>query len=339
MNEVEIRDRLRQAVGDIPYPAGLSSRVEARLKYSTLDDLGTRTGRKQSPRLVNLGRAGSLVAALLVVLLMASLVLAVDLWLVNTRPVAPAVPVGQDPSSIKQYQSMVSVDLQRLDDAPAYSCTSFDDPNCLPETALTASALQQWLDDLESSQPPARFAVLDRLMRQDLAFAISDQNAFVTAYKARDPNSLNTGAGTGWVSRTLARDIIASSQGTIVQYTAQVRLDRTYLLACALCQRLVSQNQVSCPPSQTPSCVDEIAAVKEQVVIFLEDLVRLFAPDTLAAKDSRLQTDLVTADRELDAMEAALSAGDQVARQSHHDALRQAINRVESDATSIAGST
>jgi hypothetical protein len=329
MNEAEIRDRLHQAVGDWRYPAGLSSRVEARLERPTLDQhLRTGTDGRPGPWLVSLGRAGSVVAALLVVLLMASLVLGVRVWLLNTKPV---VPTGPDPS-IKHYQSLINVDMQRLQDAPEYTCTYIDDADCLPEMALFSAALQQWLDDLDR-RPPARFAALGDLMRQHLFVAISEQNAFVTAYKAKDPNWVNLPYD-DWSVTDFARDIVASSQGTTVQYTAEVRLDRAYLLACVLCQRL-SQNQVTCQASQTPTCANEIAAVRLQVETFQGDLVRLYAPDSLVPKDGRLQADLAATDVALNAMASGLSAGDQVALQAGHDTLRQALNRIVSDAADI----
>ena len=331
MNEAEIRDRLQQAVGEWRYPAGLSSRVEAQLKGPTLDQhLRTGPDRRRGPWLMSLRRASSLVGALLIVLLMASLVLGVRVWLLNTHPV---VPTGPDPS-VKHYQSMISVDLQRLQDAPEYTCTYIDDADCLPYMALFSAALQQWLDDLDRP-PPARFAALDDLMRQHLFVAISEQNAFVTAYAAKDPNWVNLPYD-DWSVMDFARDIVASSQGTTVQYTAEVRLDRAYLLACVLCQRL-SQNQVTCQASQTPTCADEIAAVRLQVETFQGDLVRLYAPDAFVAKDGRLQADLAATDAALDAMASGLSAGDQVALQAGHDTLRQALNRVVSDAADISG--
>jgi hypothetical protein len=331
MNEAEIRERLRQAVGEARYPAYLSSRVEAEIGHLTLDQ-HVRTGpdRRRGPGLVSLRRAGSLVGALLVVLLMASLVLGVRVWLLNTHQVEPA---GPDPS-VKHYQSMISVDLQRLQDAPEYTCTYIDDAHCLPQMALFSAALQQLLDDLDR-RPPARFAALDDLMRQHLFVAISEQNAFITAYEAKDPNWVNLPYD-DWSVMDFARDIVASSQGTTVRYTAEVRLDRAYLLACVLCQRL-SQNQVTCQASQTPTCADEIAAVRLQVETFQGDLVRLYAPDAFNAKDGRLQADLAATNAALNAMASGLSAGDQVALQTGHDTLRQALSRVVSDAADISG--
>jgi len=343
MNEAEIRERVRQAVGDSRYPAGFASRVEARLNHSTLDQpRRTRLERRHKPWLVTLGRAGSLVGALLLLLLVASLVLGVHMWVMQTRPAVPATSVRQD-LSVKYYQARLSVDQQRWQDTPLYTgCNSFGDANCVASSAPVIAALQLWLDDLDRSEPPAKFAALDALMRRDLAADISAQKAFNTAYEAKDVKATQAANAASFANETqfgyLARAIIASRQGTIVQYKAEVRLDREYLVACALCQQLVSTNQVSCPQGQTPTCLDQIAAVRTQVEIFMGHLVQLFAPDALSAKDAQLEADLVTADGDLDAIAAALSAGDQAALQTGHDALRQAVTQVESDATDIAGS-
>jgi len=101
------------------------------------------------------------------------------------------------------------------------------------------------------------------------------------------------------------------------------------------CQQFVARTRCPARAGQTPSCIDEIAAIRLQVETFQEDVARTFAPDSLAAKDGRMQADLLAADRSLDALESALSAGDQVALQAGHDALRQALSRVESDAADI----
>jgi hypothetical protein len=341
MNEAEIRERLRQAVGDSPYPAGFSSRVEAQLQHSTRDQHHRNSAPpRPRPWLVSLGRAGSLVGALLVVLLMASLVLGVHFWLMNTHPVVPAAPLGRS-LTIKQYQALVRADQQRLDSEPGGYC-SITDTECPAVAALNTAAMQQWLDDLNHSQPPARFAAVDALMRRQLALAISYQNAAMTAYRARDQKGVETAFAAGAseldVLDRQAGDIIASTQGTMVTYTTAVRMNRALLLACDLCQLLLSQDQVTCQSSQTPTCVDEIAAVRGQVEAFQADLIKLYAPDSLAAKDGRLQADLVAADTALDAMTLAQLADDQAALQAGHDALRRAINRVESDASDIAGS-
>lgn len=98
----------------------------------------------------------------------------------------------------------------------------------------------------------------------------------------------------------------------------------------------MSPNQVSCDASQTPGCVDELAATKVQVETLQDALVRGFAPDSLAAKGGRLQADLLAADVALDAISSALSAGDQLQLGTGRNALRQALSRVDRGATDIA---
>jgi hypothetical protein len=342
MNEAQIRERLRQAVGEATYPANLSSRVKARLKDPTPEN-GPRTLQRpgQRPWLAGMGRTASFVAALIVVLLVAALVAGVHAW--RDGAFNPhSAPAGHH-LTIKQYQDLVSADQQALNDQ-SYNCVSFDTPEyCLPASARRAAAMQHWLGDLNLSQPPARFAALDALMRRDLALALSGEKAWAAAYRVKDATAISIASdqANGEVDTVgrLAGDITASTQGTIATYTGQVRLARTYLLACVLCQRLVSQKQVSCPATQKPSCVDEVAAVRLQVETFLETLVVPYAPDSIAAKDARLQSDLLAADVSIDAMTAALSAGDQVSLQAGHDALRQALNRVDTDAGDIAGTS
>jgi len=350
MSETQIRERLHRAVGEARYPAYLTARIAGRLKNPAREQSPqTFRRRSDSPWLAGLGRTRSLIGVLLVVLLIVVLAVGVNAWragnLVNIRP----APAGPDPA-VKKYQAMVSADDQRVKaTGSGYFCT-YTEVGCLPAMAvqtatlqaLQTAALQQFLDDLSRSQPPARFAALDALLRRHLVLAISASNAFVTAYKVKDDKG-TTEANDTFSTELNAiinqdEDISVSSQGTVAAYSTDVRLDKELLLACVLCQQFVGQNQVSCPAGQTPSCIDEIAAIRLQVETFQEDVARTFAPDSLAAKDGRMQADLLAADRSLDALESALSAGDQVALQAGHDALRQALSRVESDAADIASS-
>ncbi|HXC76752.1 MAG TPA: hypothetical protein VNU19_06855 [Candidatus Acidoferrum sp.] len=96
MNEAQIRERLRRAVGEPNYPAYLPSRVQARLSHSAPD-----VSPQASPRLSWLGgvaRTLSVAAALLIVLLIAAIVLGVHVWLPNMRHSQPAGP-GVHPSA------------------------------------------------------------------------------------------------------------------------------------------------------------------------------------------------------------------------------------------------
>ncbi len=111
MNEAQIRERLRLAVGETRYPAGFSSRVEARLRQPALNqDVPTNPGRNQSPWLVGLRLTLSLVAALLVVLVLGALLVGVYAWRIHSKA------AGRD-TAIMQYQAMLRTDQQTLDSA------------------------------------------------------------------------------------------------------------------------------------------------------------------------------------------------------------------------------
>jgi hypothetical protein len=90
MNESTFRSVFHKAVGEVHYPAGLSNRVEFLIKAR-----GARSTaiRGRGPFRTSVGRSGSLAAALLVVLLIASVMVGVHVWrdrsLLNTSPAAP----------------------------------------------------------------------------------------------------------------------------------------------------------------------------------------------------------------------------------------------------------
>jgi hypothetical protein len=340
MNEAQFRDRLHKAVGEAKYPAYLPSRVEAHLQSSAPTKGKHAFGRPGfGRRLPGVGRASSLVAALLVVLLVGALVVGVRAWrdggLPKTQPVSPSV---QDPS-IKRYQTLIGTDSQRVISSQSNNCASLADA-CPTAAANVVAALQQWLDDLDATRPPTRFAYLDAQMRRHIPLAISGLNAAVTAYKAKDQagmdNAINAAVNERDALEAEVNDIVGARPATNAAYKAVVRSDNANLLACTACQQLLSQNQVSCPASQTPSCPDQIAAARFQLETFQGDVVHDFAPDSLVALDAHLQADLFAASVELSAMDAALSGGDHAALQNGRTLLRQALDRVASDVANIA---
>ena len=246
-------------------------------------------------------------------------------------------PAAQDPA-IRQYQAMLGTDEQKVTGSQSNNCISLDD-KCPTAAAAVIAALQHWLDDLNASPAPVRFAYVDAEMRRHIALAISGLNLAVTAYQAKDQNGMDNAVGAAVSERdaivTEVSDITVSSQGTVATYKTAVRLNRAMLLACALCQTLLSQNQVACQARQTPNCADAIGATRLQAETFQGDLAGVLAPESLAARDDRLQVDLFTSDVALGAMASALLVGDQVALQAGDYALRLSLGRVDSDAADI----
>lgn len=334
MNEMQIRERVRQAMGEAPYPAYLSSRVESRLKGSSFEN----RGRARKWR-VGIGRTSTFVLAVLAVLLIATIVAGVFVWRnadFNPRP----VPGGKD--QMTRYLALMTVDQQAFDATSTDHCTTLDDPACLDAQALITVVVQKWLDDLVRSQPPARFVAVDALIQRHLLLRLQDNIATIAAFKARDQKGFDTSVTAGHVERAslhlLAGDIIASSQATIAYYTAFVQLQEKELLDCAQCQQLISPTSVSCQVSRPATCVIQIAAVRDQLEAYLGGLVIEYAPDSLAANGERFQAVLLAADRALNAIASALSAGDPAALQAGRDGLRQDLALVQSEAAVIASS-
>src|SRR5260370_5250349 len=90
MNESTFRSVFHKAIGEAHYPAGLSNRVEIVFQARGVRSAATRARR---PFRTSVGRLSSLVAALLVVLLIASVIVGVHVWrdrsLLNASPAAP----------------------------------------------------------------------------------------------------------------------------------------------------------------------------------------------------------------------------------------------------------
>lgn len=250
---------------------------------------------------------------------------------------APAVP---DPS-IKQYQAMIAADQPRTLNFLEMQCTVNppESTACADAAAVAIRGMQPWLDHLNQSRPPARFAAIDGRMRHHLVLVIADLRAVIAANRATDVSGAATAVSSAQGERdTLNREsfaVILSDKMTVDSYSGVVRLDNSNLLACDLCRKLASPSQLSCQAAQTQSCSDEIAAMRLQVETFQDDLVRNLAPASLAAKDAKLQADLLVADVALDAMDAALSAGDQSQLASSQNTLRGALGRAAADASNI----
>lgn len=252
------------------------------------------------------------------------------------------VPAAPDPT-IKQYQAFIAAHQSAVSNNFLNDQCNVNPPEstaCADEAALAIGRLQQWLDDLNQIQPPGRFAALDARLRIHLSLVMVDLRAVIGAGKGMDASGAATALAAAlnerdWLQRETTA-VMFSGQETVQSYSAIVRSGDASLLTCGLCQQLLSQNQLSCEISQIPSCADEIDASRLEVETLEDALVRGFAPNALAAKDARLQADLLAADLALNSMSSSLSAGNQAQLAAGRNALRQALSLVDRDATDIA---
>ena len=117
-------------------------------------------------------------------------------------------------------------------------------------------------------------------------------------------------------------------------YTNSVRAQSNFLTGCADCQGLAGQSQIDCSQGQT-TCQNMLDGAENLIANFQATLAAFAAPDSLSAKDTRLQQDLAQADSALIAMNAAVSTGDQAAFKAAQTSLGQGLAAVSRDAPAI----
>jgi hypothetical protein len=325
-------DSLERFLQDLRFdvPAGLVNRANAAAAPRVRSD-------HERP----MGRRTELVAGIAAAVL-ALIVIGTFAYVRGVATPRPAVPALPD-LTIKQYQTLIASNQGTTTNNFLNDQCSLNPPEsaaCADEAAALIVRLQQYLSDLNQGRPPARFAAIDGRLRHHLGLVVADLRALIAAGKAGDVSAAATALTAATNERdTLSREagaIIFSSQETPLGYMGIVSTGSSNLLACDLCQKLVSQTPVPCQSTQGPGCADEVAATTLQVETFLDSLVRGFAPDSLAAKDQRLQTDLEAADGALDAMSSGPIGGDQIMRRTGLE-LRHALSLVSQDATDISG--
>ena len=324
MNETQIRQRLREAVGEPRVPPDLRHRIEVRLDSSQR--------MKGGSLMFGFGRTASIVAAVLALLLVAAAVIGIRAWhdsLVNSQPASPTV---KNPT-VSQYQAMVSHDEVYALSKQANACAVLGDACPTAEPRLVA-ALQKWLDDLNGTRPPSRFKYIDAELRQHVASCIAYLNAALAAYNVHDQHGMDAAITAAVGERDAfaneVDDVRLSRQASVSAYTNVIANARTTLLPCDACQALAGPGQAPCNVRDA-LCDFNIAGTRTNVEIFQGNLVRSFAPDSLTSEDAKLQADLWAADQALVAMDSAWTAQDQGALQTAQDAFRQAFAKVQAD--------
>lgn len=244
-------------------------------------------------------------AALLFLIVGAGILIHEAQLMKRTNPVATPSP------QVRAFQSMVLSDQQAFAAASGASCQSIQTTGCPAAITALAATSQHWLDDLDRSRPPARFAPVVAELHRNLSMLITDLKAMRSAFDARDQNALDTSRNAGAAEDQLiqdeAIDITHAYQGAPADYRASVRNQVTKLHDCGLCQAVISQGDAACT-SDRVGCVANLTATMTTVDEIQGELIRVYAPASFAGTESRLQADLTAADSALRSMSAALSA-------------------------------
>src|SRR4029077_14028170 len=182
------------------------------------------------------------------------------------------------------------------------------------------------------------FIVIDAQLRLHISGSIAALNALLAASQANDSSGMDRAYLLGLPGRegidTVVPGVVASKQVTAAQYTNSVRAWSVSLTRCADCQVLTAQKQIDCLQN-LDSCQNMLDVSDLQVASLQSAVVALAAPDSLSAKDTRLQQDLATADSALIAMRASLSTADQAGFDAGQVTLRAALAAVRPETTPI----
>lgn len=333
-NERALRIEFRQALDEVLPPAPW-------LEAAVREDLGKRRANRSvdrgpgKPRMASPRNAMTLVAAVLIVLLAGTAVVTFIELRYNAQQTTPAGSL-----TVQAYQAMVSRDNGELIIAGSDDCSTLQSA-CPGAKRADLAAMQSWLNDLDRSAPPTRFALIDAQLRRHLATNISETNAIFAAYQAQDQSGLErinyaTQIGAGWLE-AVAMGIGSSQQGTVAAYTASVRVGEQNLSSCTSCQSLRLSDPIVCTGDPAMSCLYEIFYAESVIGQFEASLVRVVAPDAMTAADALLQEDLASADMALITSTAAVLTGDQAGFDAGRQLLRQAQPAINADIAAIVG--
>jgi hypothetical protein len=336
-NERALRTELRRALDDVlPSAPWLESAVVEDLRTRRARGRPDRGDSKFPYRRAGWTRSAMQLAAAALIVLMASIALVTFIDLRNN----PQQSTPADVLRVQTYQATVSRDNGELIIAQSADCSTLQSP-CPGAKGQNLAALQRWLDDLNRSAPPTRFAVIDAQLRLNLAANISETDAVIAAYQANDPMALErtnyaTQIGATWLD-DVAAGIGSSRQGTGAAYVASVRVGKQNLASCTSCQALRSSDPIVCTGDAAMSCMYQIFYAESVIGEFEASLVRVAAPDSMTATDALLQDDLATADMALLSSTAAALAGDQAGFDAGRLSLRQAQPAIDAALAGILG--
>lgn len=332
-NERTLKIQLRQALDEVLPPAPW-------LEAAVRDDLRKRRTSRSADRGLGLRmawpRSGMQIAAgLLIVVLAAAAVAALIDFRYRSTHVAPAA------IDVPAYEAMVSRHIDQLVTAGnGVDCTTLQS-RCPTPGWPVVTAEKQFLADLNGSEPPARFAVIDAQMRRHVVVAIADLNAVVAAYTAQDQTGLDRanyllGSQGNWIV-TIGHAIAQSHEGSGAAYVESVRTANQNLALCTGCQPLELTGSVDCTGIQAVLCEADVVYAKSDVESVEAALASVGAPNSLAAQDALLQRDLARADSGLLEMSNAQLTDDQAAFEAGRLLLQQALPAINADIAGILG--
>ena len=251
-------------------------------------------------------------------------------------------PVGSR-MSVSAYQALMN--RLYVDPSATWSnpCDGTVHTGCLADATRSVPLLQGWLDGLDRAKAPARFAIVDAELKQNLNRAIAALTTMEADVRAQNNAAVTRDYLVGlytanWVS-VIAPAIVASQQVTAIQYRDNVARYLHGVDTClASCTLLNSSDATSCVTNGGTPCTLMFDDVSGNYLLFVSALVQSAAPDALSAQDSQLQGDLAGADAVLLTTRLAVAANDQSGINSGVAQLKRISVSIDHDAQAILNS-
>ncbi|HET7420682.1 MAG TPA: hypothetical protein VFL27_09895, partial [Candidatus Dormibacteraeota bacterium] len=243
-------------------------------------------------------------------------------------------------ASIGAYQKMIEADYKSAAVVWNSHCDIGFHTGCGTDAARAIPVIQGWLDDLNRTATPPRFAFVDAELRDQLTQNLSAEQDLVAAAEADDGTAMDTAYivsvyAINWTG-VIVPAILGSRQVNAALYASSVSEHRADLDFCVLtCVLLITQQDCTLGNIEHP-CYDLIGDVAVRFTNFEAKLVQEAAPDSLATRDSQLQADLVQANRILLTWRRAIGASDQAAVDAGVGQIKAIILKIDRDADSIA---
>ena len=242
--------------------------------------------------------------------------------------------------SIQAYKAMITKDYVDPNRAWVAPCDETQHSGCGQDAERSLPLLQAWLNDLDKSRPPVRFAFVHAEMQLQLAQSITGLHALDADSRAHDGAAMTrdyvvASYGAAWV-QIIVPAIVASQQVDSATYTALVKSETRTLDACGAACGFTATSS-NCLHSSGVTCSDYFYWVAQSFASYQADVLRKAAPGSLSEDESRLQADFGAANSILLTMNLAVAAADQEGFNAGIAQLKRAVTQVDLDAAKITG--
>jgi hypothetical protein len=265
-------------------------------------------------------------------------VVAVVAYVSLRHPSVGMVPATQGPD-IRPYQALIARDYAKTLASESGNCLTITDSACATAVNRITPNLESWLQDLNSISSPPRFTRIDAMLRSHLTEAVAAGNAAIAAQKAGNAALFDAAITVNLDERPFIVAIAAAIADTkavpAASYSSDVQDQMDLFNSCTPCAPYAATAPVLCTKTPLPSCVNDVVAVDAQIYDFESAVVQQAAPASLAAKDAKLQADLVAADAALLAMERASLGGDPAGFASASSSAQASVSAVAADVAAI----